>query len=184
MKWPREPFKIVVADPPWRFGDSLPGNGRGASSHYRTMSLGEIRDFMLPINGGPPVADDALLFMWRVSALQEEALHVARAWGFKAKSELVWVKTKGSKKQMGMGRYTRLCHESCIIASRGRGLDLIQDHSVLSVFEAPRERHSQKPDKFFSVVDRLVGDSGPRLELFARQHRPGWFCVGNELEET
>lgn len=41
----------------------------------------------------PPMELDARLFMWRVGAMQEEALAVIRAWGFKLKAELIWIKT-------------------------------------------------------------------------------------------
>ena len=40
-----------------------------------------------------PLARDVRLFLWRVGAMQEEALAVIRAWGFTLKAELVWVKT-------------------------------------------------------------------------------------------
>jgi len=34
-----EPFRTIVADPPWPFGDKLPGPKRGAVKHYKGMSL-------------------------------------------------------------------------------------------------------------------------------------------------
>lgn len=71
-----ESYRCVVADPPWPFDDKLPGKGRGAAKHYAMMTLKEIREFALP-----PIADDAYLFLWRVAAMQEEALSVMHAWG-------------------------------------------------------------------------------------------------------
>lgn len=44
---------------------------------------------------------------------------------------------------------------------------------------APVGRHSEKPDAFYSIVEKLF--AGPRLDLFARKHRPGWTCLGNEV---
>jgi N6-adenosine-specific RNA methylase IME4 len=86
----------------------------------------------------------------------------------------------------GMGRYVRGAHETCIIATRGRATQLIENHSTRSVFVAPvpRDRngkiiHSAKPEAFYQIVEQLVG--GPRLELFARSPRPGWRCAGNEI---
>ncbi len=69
------PFNVILADPPWRFGDSLPGPGRGASSHYETMTVADICVYELP-----PIEPDAVLFMWRVAAMQEEALEAIEAW--------------------------------------------------------------------------------------------------------
>lgn len=167
------PFVVLAADPPWLFGDSLPGDTRGASSNYPCMPLGDIMDFRLP-----PIADDAVLFLWRVSAMVEEAYQVVRAWGFTPKSELVWRKlTSTGKRHFGMGRYVRMEHETCIIATRGRCP--VEDRSVRSVFDAPIGLHSQKPDEFFSIVEKLY-PTGPYLEVFSRKPRSGWWSLGNE----
>jgi N6-adenosine-specific RNA methylase IME4 len=174
-----EPFRVVVADPPWRFGDKLPGKKRGASKHYACLTEQEIARFPLP-----PIADDALLFLWRVASMQEEALRVMRVWGFTPKSEIVWVKTTSGARDarptlaMGMGRYVRNAHEVCLIGRRGRAS--VVDKSVKSVFFAPRTLHSEKPGAFFDIVERL--SKGPYVELFARQQRLGWTCFGNEAE--
>ncbi len=185
-----QPFSVVAADCPWRFSDKLPGKSRGAEKNYAVLSVDELCTFPLP-----PIADDALLFFWRVSSMVEEAYRVIRAWGFVPKSELVWVKTMHPlrfhalagdlmpKLHFGMGRYTRASHETCVIATRGRGKDLIADRGVRSVFFAPTGAHSEKPDEFFSLVERLV-PTGPRLELFARRRRPGWTCMGLEVDGT
>ncbi len=173
----KKSFQIVVADPPWRFGDRLPGESRGAEKNYRVLTTAQIASFPLP-----PIADDALLFMWRVSSQQEEALEIARAWGFCPKSEIVWLKkTITGKDHFGMGRYLRLSHESCIVGTRGKGKDLIASRSVRSTFSAPVGRHSAKPDAFFELIEQLVGPSVAKLELFARRKRPGWTCLGDEV---
>lgn len=79
---------VLVADPPWRFGDSLPGPKRGAASHYGTLTTAEICAFPLP-----PLERDAVLFLWRVATQVREANAVMRAWGFEPTGgELKWVK--------------------------------------------------------------------------------------------
>ena len=169
------PFQVVVADPPWSFKDRLPGRGRGAAKHYSTLSVEDICRLDLPCIGS-----DALLFLWRVAALQEEALRVVRAWGFRLVSELVWVKLgSNGRPRIGMGRYVRAAHEVCLVATRGDGKACIKDRSVPSVFMAPRTSHSTKPAAFFDIVERLA--SGPRVELFARAERVGWTCFGDAI---
>ena len=159
------------------FGDKLPGASRGAAKNYSVMSVNDICAMQLP-----PIADNALLFMWRVASQAEEAMRVIRAWGFVPKSEIVWLKqTKTGKRHFGMGRYTRAEHETCVIASRGRGLSLIRDHAVRSTFSAPVGRHSEKPDAFFEMVAKLVAVDAPRVELFSRRQREGWTCLGDDL---
>jgi N6-adenosine-specific RNA methylase IME4 len=168
------PAAVLVADPPWRFGDKLPGPGRGAEKHYPTLSVGELCSFPLP-----PVADDARLLLWRVASMQDEALAVARAWGFTVKSEVVWLKrTVNGKRWFGMGRQVRMEHEVCLIATRGRPNNP-RRKDVRSTFEAAAGRHSAKPEAFYDLVESLY--AGPYVELFARRHRPGWTCLGNEL---
>jgi N6-adenosine-specific RNA methylase IME4 len=169
------PFATVVADPPWSFGDKLPGASRGAAKNYEVMSIDDICRLELP-----PIADNAYLLMWRVSSQVEEAYRVVRAWGFVPKSEIVWQKlTTNGLPWFGMGRHVRASHETCIVAVRGRPQRL--SASVRSTFSAPAGRHSEKPAAFFDLVEALA--PGPYVELFSRTQRPGWVCIGNEAPE-
>lgn len=179
------PARTLVADPPWLFGDALPG-GRGASKHYECLSVAELAGFPLP-----PLAPDCRLFLWRVAAMQAEALHVIQEWGFTLKSELVWVKTSSEptgddpgelprgRLAFGLGRTVRASHEVCLIATRGRPEAL--SRSVRSVFFARRTAHSRKPDRFYEIVEQI--SPGPYVELFARRRRDGWCCYGDELPQ-
>lgn len=196
-----QPFHVITADPAWQFDDKLPGEKRGAEKHYNCAPHEEIMRYALP-----PTADDCHLFLWRVSAMVEEAYEVVRAWGFTPKSELVWRKTtvKG-KRHFGMGRHVRAEHETCIIAVRGRpkvkcrsirsvfdAPDLTPydecESDIPSVFDAPAPRtagpkskivHSRKPPEFFALVESLC--PGAYVELFARELRPGWTSIGDQV---
>lgn len=180
-------FRCIASDPGWLFRDRLPGPKRGASKHYGCQSLegiialhrrliGQQFGARVSIPGTYPVASVSLLFLWRVASMQSEAIAVAESCGYKVKSELVW-----RKPHIGMGHYVRNRHEVCLICTRGTGVsDLILDHSIPSDFEAPTGEHSEKPEKFFEIVERLC--KGPRLELFARKRRAGWTQFGDELK--
>jgi N6-adenosine-specific RNA methylase IME4 len=178
-----ERARCVVSDPPWSFRDSCPGDGRGAVKHYRCMSVAEMRRYHERILLRH-VAETAWLFLWRVAAMQWEALTLVSLLGFEVKSEIVWVKTKDparKKLQIGMGRYTRNAHETCLICSRGKSPSRLRlSASEDSLVFAPRTEHSRKPDAFFEKVEKLC--PGPRLELFARQRRDGWRQMGDELK--
>jgi N6-adenosine-specific RNA methylase IME4 len=50
-----------------------------------------------------------------------------------------------------------------------------------SWIEAPRGRHSEKPDAIRQMIERA--SPGPSLELFARELVPGWFAWGHEIAE-
>lgn len=172
-------YRVVVADPAWQPGDSL--GKRGASAKYRVQSLEAIKSYKLP-----PLHDDCVLFLWRLAIMQEEALQVARAWGFNpTKGEIVWRKltSTGEKEHFGMGHIVRGSHETCIIATRGRPLRLHKSQRSLFSAPVPSENgkpiHSAKPDKFFEIVKNLF--EGPRLSLFERKERDGFVCVGDEM---
>lgn len=174
------PVSVLVADPPWSFDDDLPDAPkakRGASGHYDCLSVEELKRFPLPTIDRP-----AVLLMWRVAAMVEEAYAVVRAWGFTPKSEIVWkkVKRKGGR-HFGMGHYVRAEHETCIVAGRGPSAQLVKRRDVRSIFEAPIGRHSEKPDAFYELVEALF--DGPRAELFGRRKRAGWDVYGNEAAQ-
>lgn len=176
-----EPFRVLCADPPWPFRDRLPGSHRGAARHYGLLSVRDICRHPLP-----QLADDCVLFLWRVAAMQQEALDVVWAWDFELKSEVVWLKkTANGNRWFGMGRTVRAEHETCLIATRGR--PQTKSHSVRSTFvtdfdglSATVGRHSEKPEQFYAVVESLFG--GPYCELFARRSRNGWTCLGDEVK--
>lgn len=173
-----EPIRVLCADPPWTFSDKLPGTKRGAQKHYRVISLQEIANFQVP-DLGPR----AVLFLWRVASMQQEALDVAKAWGFTPKTEGIWIKqTAGGRRAFGMGHYLRAEHEAFLICTRGpRVCPGIR--SVRSTFSAPIGRHSEKPEAFFQLVEELYPlGMGTHFELFARTPRPGWIQSGDQLD--
>lgn len=181
-----EPFRVLCADPPWLFGDSLPGEARGASKNYGCMKVEDICTMTLP-----PLADDCVLFLWRVAAMQQEALDVATVWGFDVKTEVVWVKkSKTGKRWFGMGHTLRAEHEIALVGTRGRPRALcnnvrtVIDDVETGLFdfegvEAPALGHSRKPERFYEIVESLF--EGPYVELFARRPRAGWTTIGNQL---
>ncbi len=168
---------ILAADPAWQFNDKLPGRRRGAAANYKCLGLDDIKAFVLP----PQVvrAPDAVLFLWRVSAMQAEAIDVARAWGFSPYGELVWQKmTKHGLKHFGMGHIFRQSHETCLVAVRGRVRPAVRNER--STFEARVGVHSEKPEAFYRLVERLYPDAH-RYEIFSRRPRVGWAQYGDQL---
>ena len=82
-----------------------------------------------------------------------------------------------------MGVYLRQQHEHLLLGKRGLGI--VPDPSTLSssVIQASRREHSRKPEKAYDIVELMYPDL-PKIELFARQARPGWQAWGNEVETT
>lgn len=178
--------RVLAVDAPWKFGDKLPGPRRGASSHYECMTVSQIMRMPLP-----PLHDDCVLFFWRVSSMVEEAYQVVRAWDFTPKTELVWEKTVASddaneRLATGMGRILRGAHETCIVATRGDRIECMSK-SERTVFRAPRGKHSEKPEEFYRIIERLYPlELWPEshVEMFARKRRSGWIQYGHGLPGT
>lgn len=87
-----------------------------------------------------------------------------------------------SKPVFGTGWYPRSNTEPCFVAVRGKGVKPAT-RSVSSVVIAPIGRHSRKPWEVHHRLEKMYPDS-KKVELFARQARPGWDVWGNEVEPT
>ena len=69
--------------------------------------------------------------------------------------------------------------EICLLATKGHPKR--QSNKVHQFIISPVEQHSKKPDITREKILALMGDL-PRIELFARQHTPGWDVWGNEIK--
>jgi len=167
-------FSCIVADPPWmeKGGGKIK---RGADRHYPLMHREEILDTILRSPLYSP-AEDAHLYMWVTNNFLLDGLEVMRRMGFTYKTNLVWAKSS-----FGLGYYFRGKHELCLFGVKGKGsIPRTEGRSCPSLFEAPKAAHSVKPDRFYEVAEART--RGPRLELFARTPRPGWWSWGGEVE--
>jgi len=177
---PRKHFGCILADPPWAFRTFSGKNStphRCAEDHYRTMPLAEIA--ALPVQ--ELAAKDCALFMWSVDSHIDQAIELAKGWGFGFKTRaFTWRKlTSTGATKIGMGYWTRKQTELCFLFTRGSPKRLSM--GVRELIDAPRREHSRKPDEQYERIESLV--SGPYLELFARAARPGWAGWGNEIDK-
>lgn len=183
-------FRVIVADCPWSFGDSLKMSDvkRGAKSQYSTMTTSRIAEMPVRTACHP---DGAVLCLWVPGSLLQEGLNVMKAWGFNHKQAYVWVKTKKEPitsvwqdvndcLAFGMGRLFRQTHEICLIGTRGKIYKQLKNKSQRSVSFAENLRHSAKPEHLQDSLE-IMFPRAPKLELFARRIRPGWTCLGNEI---
>lgn len=170
---PKGKYVVLYADPPWSYNDGRTGDlmtATGALDHYPTMTLAELKSLdILSIS-----AADSVLFLWATCPLLEDALDLARAWGFKYKAQFVWDKVKHN-----MGHYNSVRHELLLICTRGsctpQNVKLFD--SVQTIERTAK--HSEKPQEFREIIETLYPNGG-RIELFARQEIKGWEVWGNE----
>lgn len=174
---PQKKYPTIVADPPWsyRAKNGAP-NAKGPEGQYPTMTMDEL--YMLPVGGW--AADSAHLYLWTTNTFLVEAHRLAEVWGFKPNTVLTWVKgrVEGGRliQQIGLGSFFRTATEHVVFAVRG---DLVaKGHDITTAFVSPRTGHSEKPQAFYDIVERM--SYGPYLDVFARKQRLGWDTFGNE----
>lgn len=183
-------YGVIYADPPWSFKTySEKGLGRSAAAWYDCLDLPVIK--ALPV--AELAADDCVLLLWVTDPFLRKGFEVLDAWGFEYKTiGFYWAKTAIDTKfiddmipvdhitfPIGTGYWTRANPEQCLLATRGKPKP--QAHDVRRLVIAPRREHSQKPDEIYARIERLC--TGPYVELFARNARPGWdTMISNEAD--
>ena len=166
-------YRVIYADPPWKYGDSGLQQYGHAEVHYPSMSIKEL--CALDVKG--LAADDAVLFMWVTSPLLDECWPVIDAWGFEYKTSFVWDKVKHN-----YGHYNSVRHELLLVCTRGAYLPETPRlfASVQSIERS--NKHSEKPEAFRQIVEELY-PTRPWIELFARRATPGWEHWGLEAPQ-
>lgn len=168
---PAGPFRVIVADPPWRYDGRADDLSHRSANPYPDMSTPEI--MAMPVRD--MAHDDAILWLWTTNAFMEHAFGIAREWGFEPRTILTWAKDR-----MGTGDWLRGQTEHCLLAVRGKPTVLLTNQTTL--LRAPLREHSRKPDEFYALVEALC--PGSKVELFAREARPGWALWGAEAPEA
>jgi N6-adenosine-specific RNA methylase IME4 len=172
-------YRIIYADPPWKYlGLNRADEYGHAEAHYNSISDDElivyrpdgerlIKDL---------VDDNAVLFLWVTAPMLEHAFPIIAAWGFNYKANYVWDKVRHN-----VGFYNSVRHEHLLICTRGSCTpDTAKLINSVQTFERSN-KHSEKPTEFCEIIEAMY-DHGRKLELFARKSRPGWDCVGNEID--
>lgn len=165
---PRKKFGIIYADPPWRYHFSQT-NERSIETHYKSMSLDEIKEIKIPSDV------DAVLFLWATAPKIKEALEVMEAWGFTYKTNAVW-----DKEMIGMGYWFRGQHEILLVGTKGKVMTPNEQDRVSSVIRKKRGKHSEKPETVYEIIEKMFPKE-KKIELFARGKRLGWEVWGNEV---
>ena len=170
LKATEKKYRIIYADPPWKYGNAMPEYVTEPQDYYSLMSTEDISKM--------PVKDiteqNSVLFMWTTSPHLPEALDVVKAWGFTYKTTFIWDKIKHN-----MGHYNSVRHEILLVCTKG---SCTPDVKKLfdSVQSIERTEHSKKPEQFREIIETLY-TFGNRIELFARTAPNGWDVFGNQI---
>lgn len=170
-------FGTILADPPWPLTGGKGGRdgwskSQAADYHYPVMTVPQL------VEMGPEVQRVALpdshLYLWVVNNFLPAGLEVMEAWGFRYVTCITWYKTSGA----GLGQYFTGKTEHCLFGIRGKPGYQSGRPKGTTGFQADRMGHSVKPPIIHGWAEEV--SPGPRLEMFARQSRPGWACWGQE----
>lgn len=183
-KAPRR-FRVIYADPPWRYNKfGSKGHGK-AEDHYPTMSIEELCELEIDLGWGPRRVRDladkrgCVLLCWIPAPKIKSGLEVMEAWGFPVVTKgFVWFKTNDDCKDpfFGTGYYTRQSDEDCWFGKIGKVTPKRRD--VRREVRTSVCGHSRKPREIYDRIESLW--DGPYLELFSRSRRPGWCSFGND----
>jgi N6-adenosine-specific RNA methylase IME4 len=165
-------YRIIYADPPWKYGNAMPEYVTEPQDYYLLMNTEDI--CAMPIKD--ITEKDAVLFLWSTSPHLPEALEVAKAWGFTYKTTFIWDKIKHN-----MGHYNSVRHEILLVCTKGACTPDVK-RLFDSVVSEERTEHSKKPNVFREIIETIY-TYGNKIELFARESPEGWDVFGNQTNK-
>jgi len=162
-------YDVLVVDPPWPVEkierDVRPN--QTSELDYPTMTLEEIKAMSLPADAS------AHLWLWTTHRFLPASFEILSSWGFRYVCAFVWHKPGGFQ-PVGLPQFN--C-EFALYARKGAPV-LLDTKALPLCFEAPRGKHSEKPEAFYDVVRRVTG--GRRIDMFSRRAIEGFDAWGKE----
>lgn len=180
-------YSLITIDPPWNFHLRETDATHRGRCPYPSMTDQQILDMPISAIAQP----NAYLLLWVTNNHLPLGFKCLDSWGFAYKSIFTWIKTtKASTEEdprvnIGIGHYGRNCTEHWLVATKGKPGSFTSHGltNIPNVIHAPRGKHSQKPEEFWVIADRLAEKlASKNIELFARQKRLGWDSWGAEVE--
>jgi N6-adenosine-specific RNA methylase IME4 len=173
-------YEVVYADPPWKQSKggakAVRKNSSGKPLEYPVCSLEEIRGHLK--QAVSLTEENSVLFLWTIDKYLFEAQEMAESMGYKLHARMIWDKVTGIPAAFTV----RYGHEYLLYMYKEKLTPVAMEErgKIHTVFREQVKRHSQKPEKAYEIIERLYPNS-KKIELYARKHRQGWDCWGNEV---
>lgn len=175
IKKNRKKYQIIVVDPPWPLKKiTHRARPNQIEMDYSLMSLDDIAK--LPV--GKLASDDCLCFLWTIQKHLSVSQDILSGWGFTRLLTMVWEKTYGRSAGMPLFGF-RWNAEFIHVGYRKKPVMWPKRKLIPAVFQAENIKHSQKPQRFYDLIEPL---GRRRLDMFARQTRKGWAVWGDEVD--
>ena len=175
-------YGIIYTDPPWQQSKggkkSVRPNSSGGGLCYPTMNLDDIS--LLHKNIFESLTEQKHnVFMWTIDKYLIDTEQFMKELGYIRHARIVWDKITGIPTAFTV----RFTHEYLIWFYKKGNILMPADSTRGKYSDVIREqvkRHSQKPQCAYEMLEDMFPDT-KKLELFARNKRPGWDCWGNEV---
>ena len=171
---------MILADPPWK-------QAKGGKKKVRPVSSGTKLDYPVcsldVIKGHLAQATslcqgDSVLFLWTIDKFLFEAQRIAEELGYKLHARMIWNKVTGIPAAFTV----RFGHEYLLFMYKGILTPVATEErgKIHTVFTEKVQRHSQKPEISYEIINRLYPNL-KKLELYARRERNDFDVWGNEV---
>lgn len=175
-------YDLIYADPPWKQSKggkkSVRENSSGKPLDYPVCSLDEIKEHLQLATSAS--GENSILFLWTIDKYLFEAQEIAESLGYKLHARMIWDKVTGIPAAFTV----RYGHEYLLYMYKGKLTPVAKDErgKIHTVFREKVTKHSKKPEIAYEIIERLYPDL-KKLEMYARNTRPGWDCFGNEVTD-
>lgn len=172
--FPDKKYQVIVVDPPWPMTKiTHTSRPKQIKMDYSTLAIDDIAK--LPV--GDLADTSCWCFLWTTQRYLFDSRSILEGWGFNYLLTMVWEKLYGRSSGMPLFGF-RWNGEFILVGYKKKPTIWPKRALIPAVFSAENIKHSQKPDKFYGLVETL---GEPRIDVFARQKRAGWDVWGDEV---